>query len=151
MNSNDLIKNIKKDLENYPIDYMKKKAQDNRYPDNIYKYLAIYNSNTYDEIFQNEVEDFEINDTLLKNMENDLDNYLEINGSDKEDNKFTKALSLYLTFISKKPLHPVGDSKTHQVYESNGIYYCKDRVKYLKDDNSLCKYCVSKKANFFQF
>lgn len=151
MNSKILLKKIKKDLEDYPIEYLKKKAQDSRYPDNIYKHLTIYNTKIYDEIFTKECEDFNINDTLLKNLEKDLDNYLEINGTDDKDNKFTKALCLYLALIGKKPLHPVGDKKTYKVYLLNSNYYCKDRVKYIKDKNSLCKYCSAKKEGYFPF
>ena len=151
MKSKTLHEQIKKDLENYPIEYLEKKAKDKRYPDNLYKHLAIYNSNTYRDIFTKDVKDFNINDTILGNMEKDLDEYLEQNGVNEEENKYTKALCLYLALICEKPLHPFGDKETYKVYELNNEYYCKDRVKFIKDKNSLCKYCVCKKAIFSPF
>lgn len=50
MKSSELILYIKENIKNYPIEYLKKKVQDDRYPDSIRKRLAIYNSSIYDEI-----------------------------------------------------------------------------------------------------
>ena len=63
--------------------------------------------------------------------------------------EFIKYISLYLFFIAKKPLHPVGtpfESDIKGVFEENGVYYCNSKKRYIKEDNSLCLYCVAKKS-----
>ena len=121
MKATELLEKIRENLKDYPIDYLKNKATDDRYPDSITKRLAIYNSGIYDEIYGNEIEeDFEI-----------------------------RELSLYLVLIAKKPLHPFGDNpQKDNVYLQNGEFKCKSRITSIKDERSLCRYCVCKNAGF---
>ena len=56
MKATELLEKIRENLKDYPIDYLKNKATDDRYPDSITKRLAIYNSGIYDEIYGNEIE-----------------------------------------------------------------------------------------------
>ena len=64
---------IKKDLESYPIDYLRNKVTDPRYKDPLTKKLAKYNSEVYDEIFALEIaDDFEIKDGVIKNRRADI-------------------------------------------------------------------------------
>lgn len=51
MKSSKLLKIIKEELKDYPIDYLKNKVTDDRYKDPLVKKLAKYNSQTYDEIY----------------------------------------------------------------------------------------------------
>lgn len=51
MKASKLLDIIKKDLKNYPIDYLKNKVTDDRYKDPLTKKLAKYNSNVYDDIY----------------------------------------------------------------------------------------------------
>ena len=44
MQARELLGKIKENLKDYPIDYLKRKAIDDKYPDSITKRLAIYNS-----------------------------------------------------------------------------------------------------------
>ena len=100
MKATDLLEKIRENLKDYPIDYLKRKATDDRYPDSITKRLAIYNS-------------------------------------------------LYLVLIAKKPLHPFGDNPTkYDVFLENGEYKCKNRIIHIKDERSLCRYCVCKNAGY---
>ena len=112
MKATELLEKIRENLKDYPIDYLKNKATDDRYPDSITKRLAIYNSGIYDEIYGNEIEeDFEIRDSIIKNIEDDVDYYFSIyDPGDIETRDFTRELSLYLVLIAKKPLHPFGDN-----------------------------------------
>ncbi|WP_233126282.1 hypothetical protein [Methanobrevibacter sp. 87.7] len=50
MKASSLLNEIRENLKDYPIDYLKKKSTDDKYPDSITKRLAIYNSKIYDEI-----------------------------------------------------------------------------------------------------
>ena len=95
------------------------------------------------------LDDFEIKDKIIKNICDDLDYYFEMYGpSDVESQKFTKNISLYLSLISKKPLHPFSDNKKDEIYHLNGNYFCRNRVKYINDKNSLCRYCVCRNVDF---
>ena len=47
MKATDLLEKIRENLKDYPIDYLKRKATDDRYPDSITKRLAIYNSSIF--------------------------------------------------------------------------------------------------------
>ena len=124
MKATELLEKIRENLKDYPIDYLKNKATDDRYPDSITKRLAIYNS--------------------------DVDYYFSIyDPGDIETRDFTRELSLYLVLIAKKPLHPFGDNpQKDNVYLQNGEFKCKSRITSIKDERSLCRYCVCKNAGF---
>ena len=149
MKASELVLYIRENIKDYPIEYLKNKAQDDRYPDSITKRLAIYNSSIYDEIFANDIlEDFEINDGLIKRIEDDVNYYFSVyDPYDEENRDFTRNLCLYLALIAKKPFHPFGDNPNKDdIYYLNGEYFCKNKIKFLNDENSLCKLCVCKKA-----
>ena len=150
MNASELLEKIQNELKNYPIEYLKNKAADDRYPDSLTKKLAKYNSNVYDDIYEMVIlDDFVINDKIIENICDDLDHYFEIYGpGDEESQKFTKNISLFLTLISKRPLHPYSEDKKDEIYFSNGKYYCKNRVKYINDERSLCRYCICRNVGF---
>ena len=150
MKASKLLSMIKKNLEDYPIDYLKNKIIDPRYKDPLVKKLAKYNSEVYDEIFSLEIgDDFEIKDSVIKKMKNDIGYYFDTyTGGDEQNKRFTESISLYLALIAKKPLHPYSEDKKDDVYTSYGAYYCKGRVKYIHDKNSLCRYCVCRNVSF---
>ena len=148
MKASKLLKLIRENLKDYPIEYLKNKVTDERYKDPLTKKLAKYNSAVYDEIYEKDiVDDFEINDAVIKNIKNDIRYYFDIYG-DEQNKRFSENISLYLALISKKPLHPYSDDKKDDVYYFNENYYCKGRVKYIHDKNSLCRYCVCKNVGF---
>lgn len=150
MNASDLLRKIQDELKGYPIEYLKNKATDDRYPDSITKKLAKYNSNVYDDIYGTVIlDDFPIKDKIIQNICDDLDCYFEKYGpGDRESQEFTRNITLYLTLISKRPLHPYSENKNDEIYYSNGKYYCKNRARYINDENSLCRYCVCKNVGF---
>lgn len=150
MKASKLLSIIKKNLENYPIDYLRNKVTDPRYRDPLTKKLAEYNTGVYDEIFELEItEDFDVKDGVIKNIKKDIGYYFDTYaGGDEETKRFTENISLYLALIAKKPLHPFGEDKKDDVYILDGTYYCKGRMKYIHDKNSLCRYCVCKNVSF---
>lgn len=150
MKASKLLSMIKKDLESYPIDYLRNKVTDPRYRDPLTKKLAKYNSSVYDEIYATEIEDdFDIKDNIIKSMRADIGFYFDrYAGGDMETKRFTENISLYLALIAKKPLHPFSEDKSDDVYLFDGNYYCKGRMKYIHDKKSLCRYCVCKNVGF---
>ena len=151
MQARELLGKIKENLKDYPIYYLKRKAIDGKYPDSITKRLAIYNSSIYDEIYENNIEeDYEISDSVIKNIEDDVNYYFSIyDPGDIETRDFTRELSLYLVLIAKKPLHPYGnDPIKDNVFLENDEFKCKNRIIHIKDERSLCRYCVCKNAGY---
>ena len=150
MKASKLLSMIRKDLENYPIEYLRNKVTDPRYKDPLTKKLAKYNSEVYDEIYSVEItDDFEIKDGVIRNMRGDIGFYFErYAGGDDETKRFTENISLYLALIAKKPLHPFSEDKGDDVYHSDGEYYCKPRMTAIHDERSLCRYCVCKNVGF---
>ena len=150
MKASKLLKIIRKNLKDYPIDYLKNKAVDDRYKDPLTKKLAKYNSSVYDDIYETDIlDDFEIKDDIIKNIQSDIGFYFDRYApGDTETREFTKYISLYLALIAKKPLHPFGESNKDDIYFFNGDYYCKGRAKYIHDERSLCRYCICKNVSF---
>lgn len=151
MRATELLEIIRDELKDYPIEYLRNKATDERYTDPLVKKLAKYNSEVYDEIYSSEPEkDFEIKDGVITKFKADIDYYFETYaGGDIETREFTKYISLYLALIAKRPLHPFSDDKKDEVYRLDDSYYCKGRIKYINDKNSLCRYCVCQNAGYF--
>ena len=150
MKASKLLKIIREELKDYPIDYLKNKITDERYKDPLVKKLAKYNSQTYDEIYSTEItDDFDINDSTIKKLKGDINYYFDTYaGGDIETREFTKYLSLYLALIAKKPLHPYSKDQKDEVYEFNDSFYCKIRIKSIHDKRSLCRYCVCQNVGF---
>ena len=150
MKASKLLKIIQENLKDYPIDYLRNKATDDRYKDPLTKKLAKYKSTVYDEIYALEIkDDFEIKDAVIKNIQADIGFYFDRYASgDVETREFTKYISLYLALIAKKPLHPFSENKKDDVYYFDGDYFCKGRMKYIHDKKSLCRYCVCKNVGF---
>ncbi len=150
MKASVLLKIIQENLKDYPIDYLRNKASDDRYPDSITKKLAKYNTSVYDDIYETVIShDFDVKDNVIENMKSDIEFYFDNHLSgDSKTCEFTKYISLYLVLIAKKPLHPFSENKNDEVYHSNGDYFCKNRVKYIRDERSLCRYCVCRNVGF---
>lgn len=151
MKASDLLNEIRENLKDYPIEYLRNKVTDDRYKDPLTKKLAKYNSEAWDEIFALDItEDYDIKDGVVENFKNDIDFYFDTYaGGDEETREFTKYISLYLVLMAKRPLHPVGDNPAKdEVFLQNGEYKCKTRIVSIKDKNSMCRYCVCKNAGF---
>ena len=96
MKATALLEEIKENLKDYPIEYLRNKVTDDRYKDPLTKKLAKYNSETWDEIFAlNITEDYDIKDGVVENLKNDIDFYFDTYaGGDEETREFTKYISL---------------------------------------------------------
>ena len=150
MKASKLLKIIRENLKDYDIEYLRNKAVDDRYKDPLTKKLAKYNSSVYDDIYGTDIlDDFDISDNIIKNIQKDIGFYFDRYApGDEETREFTKNISLYLALIAEKPLHPYSEDKKEEVYEFNGDFYCKGRIKYIHDKYSLCRYCVCKNVGF---
>ncbi len=132
------------------------KYKDKVKPDNsslekspVHNAMSQYNLQNFHEILNSPYKEMEhvVDEEELNDMENRIDNYFSIYCPDDEEFKeFIKIISIYLTFIVKKPLHPVGiefsDGTT--VYQKENTYYCTGKKLHLKEEYSLCKCCVAR-------
>lgn len=148
MKSSELFLKIKQDIEHY-----KSRVNDNNKnisenPDSIDYIMSKYNQDNFNEIMNlslDELGDYEIDEKELNDFQNRIDYFFSLYAPDDEDFKeFIKAISLYLTFIAKKPLHPPGTefSNGKRVYKNQNMHYCTVKSEFIKDKLSLCKYCV---------
>jgi uncharacterized protein (UPF0305 family) len=114
--------------------------------------MSKYNLNNFNEIMNVSFEglDNEIPGEKLKDFQDRIDHYFGLYApNDEEFKEFIKAISLYLTFIAEKPLHPPGVvfSNGKGVYKKQNVYFCTGKSEFIKDNMSLCKYCVCKQMN----
>ena len=144
MKASKLLLKLKKCMEKY-----KPKMQDSGEKDSLNQIMSKYNLENFNEImnFQPDKLDEEIDEVKLNDLKNRIDHYFSLYAPEDNDFKeFIKAISIYLTFIAKKPLHPPGIvfSNDERVYKKDNTYYCTGKRTFIKDNRSLCKYCVCK-------
>jgi uncharacterized protein (UPF0305 family) len=105
--------------------------------DIFHEILSIGDIETDRKIDRQELEDFTLQ----------IDRYMDAQAPGQDQlKKYIRIISTYLVFIAKRPLHSpdiafFGDSK---ITEENGNYFCPAKHVYIKDQDSLCKYCVCK-------
>jgi uncharacterized protein (UPF0305 family) len=143
MKSDELFQEIKEKLLLYP-----PKKSELEKEDDINYLISEYDFNTYNEIMNlnmlniiNEnIEDWKINE-----FKNRIDTNFKNWNMEEGLREYIKYISLYLTFISKQPLHPYKNNKNlFGVYEKNSEFYCCNKKKFNKEENSLCFYCICK-------
>lgn len=89
----------------------------------------------------------DIDSDVLLEFSTCIDRYMDENAPDQIDlKKYVRMVSIYLTFIVKKPLHPPGMifSGGEKIISKDNYFYCSLKNKQLDQELSLCKYCVSK-------
>ncbi len=87
----------------------------------------------------------EIDTDKLEDLKHAIDHYFDFYAPyDEEFKEFIKIISIYLTFIEKKPLHPPGIvfSGGRTVYQRGKIYYCTGKKYFKNEEESLCNFCV---------
>ena len=110
--------------------------------------ISAYNLENFNEINRSILKgnDYEIDEKELKDFRQSIDHYFSLYApNDKEFKEFIKIISLYLTYIAKKPLHPPGIifSNGSKVYQSDDSYFCSGKNIFIKDEVSLCRFCIA--------
>jgi len=111
------------------------------------RHLGDYNYTAYREILDLDgiAPDFEIDPRTVEEFEQILHRYLDTYAPGREDlKKYIVGVSLYLTFIAKRPLHPPGVpfSDEIRVERKRDSYYCSGKRRFLNDPSSCCRFCV---------
>lgn len=115
----------------------------------VHNKMSEYNLENFNQIVNSSFEgsDEEVDEKKLNDFKGSIDHYFKLYSSEDEQFKeFIKIISIYLTFIAKKPLHPPGIifSNGATVYQNGNSFYCTGKKVFIKDNPSLCKYCICK-------
>lgn len=111
--------------------------------------LGKYNYETCTEILSRDciIPDFPLDPAAVRTFEDAISRYLDTYAPGKPDLKrYVTAISLYLTFIAKKPLHPpdVAFSDEISITRDGNGYICTGKRRFIRDPGSLCRFCVCK-------
>ena len=149
--SSKLFLKLKREIESY-----RSKIKTNKRliieENSIHNKMSEYNLENFNQItnssFTGSEED--VDEKKLNDFNESIDHYFKLYAPDDEEFKeFIKIISVYLTFIAKKPLHPPGIifSNGATVYQRGNSFYCTGKEIFLKDNPSLCKFCICKKIS----
>jgi uncharacterized protein (UPF0305 family) len=150
MYSNELLKSLKIDAsafaENNLLEKLKR-LEAKRLEMSKMQVLLKYNIDTMLELKcqTRSVENKWIDDIKVDNLRAAIDTYMDKYATGQEEQKtFIKIISVYLTFIAKKPLHPGGffDPAGKVVFKDGNIV-CPVKAKEINKDVSLCCFCIS--------
>jgi uncharacterized protein (UPF0305 family) len=148
--SSKLFQKLKKDIKKYQSKVLSNEILLNKKNNSIVAIISAYNLDNFNEIIGSVViqeNDDEINEIELEDFKLSIDHYFSTYApDDQEFREFIKIISLYLTYIAKKPLHPPGItfSNGSKVYQRDGNYFCTGKSIFIKDKLSLCRYCIAK-------
>ncbi len=126
MKSSELFLKLQKSMEQYKSKVKLNDTFDEK--DKSVQYImSRYNLENFNEIINSSYKelDDEVDEEELKDLENRIDEYFSLYAPDDEEfREFIKKISVYLTFIAKKPLHPpwIKFSKGTMVYKKGDTY-----------------------------
>jgi uncharacterized protein (UPF0305 family) len=107
-----------------------------------------YNSEIFSEIIDSthQIKNSQLDPDLIEEFSSRLDAYMDKHAPDRADlKKYVRVVSLYLTFIAEKPLHPpdllmLGIDRG---ISRNGEYYCSGPESQKNETIFMCRYCVA--------
>jgi uncharacterized protein (UPF0305 family) len=144
MKTSELLLKLKKEAELYKKLVKAPDKSDN----SINSIMSRYNYENFHEILQPSFkgEDEDLDDERIEDLRMRIDHYFSLHAPDDEDFRdFIKLISTYLVFIAKKPLHPPGTvfEDGSRVYKGKDSYICTGKRKFMTEELSLCRYCIS--------
>ena len=146
--SSKLFLKLERDIKQYQSKVSSKRTLSDKDNNSLMDIISAYNLKNFNEIISLKFKgnDEEIDEKELKDFKLSIDHYFSLYAPDNEEfREFIKIISLYLTYIAKKPLHPPGItfSNGSKVYQREDIYFCTGKKIFIKDEFSLCRYCVA--------
>jgi uncharacterized protein (UPF0305 family) len=149
IDANALFLELKREAESIPQALIPKTPEHGVDAGNVSQVMSDYDLEIFREILRKDrVEaDHRIDRKTLDDFTSKIDRYMDEQAPGQDQLKrYICIISTYLVFIAKRPLHSpglafFGDSK---IVKKNDTYYCPAKSVYIKDKDSLCKYCVCK-------
>jgi hypothetical protein len=150
MYASELLTRIRCDLDTIPkyISRIERERQEKRGdPSDVLTHLGDYNYATYVETcHRDSIEpDFPLDPGTVKECEDALGRYLDQNAPGNRDlKKYVTAISLYLVFIARRPLHPpdVAFSQEIRVTKRGESYVCTGKQRHGDNTDAICRFCV---------
>jgi uncharacterized protein (UPF0305 family) len=150
MYASGLLSRIRCDLDTIPeyLARIERERQEKREdPRGMLSLIGDYNYATYTEIRRRDSPepDFPVDPGAVKECEDALGRYLDRNAPGNNDLKrYVTAISLYLIFIARRPLHPpdVAFSPDLRITKSGDFFICTGKARYRSDPFSVCRFCV---------
>jgi uncharacterized protein (UPF0305 family) len=107
-----------------------------------------YNSAVFSEIIGStpQIKNRELDPNLIEEFSSRLDAYLDKNAQGQTDlKKYIRVVSLYLTFIAEKPLHPPGMVMRgiDRGISRDGKYFCFGPRSRKNEPIFMCQYCAA--------
>jgi uncharacterized protein (UPF0305 family) len=149
MNTDDLLRQLRLESARFQLKDIETKLSETRKlqserPQPL-RSLSIYNYETFLELHRPSPagEPMLVNEKKLREMEAELDRYLAKHMPGEDDYKrFIRIVSVYLTFIARKPLHPPGMfNENGQAVYKDGKAVCPLRFEEITKPGSLCRVC----------
>lgn len=155
INSCELFFLLKKEAANISSEYLTKvngkETENVQSPRGSLRYkidcLTRYNRKKFSEIKDRACPDIleEIDIEKLEDFTFRINKYMDEYAPDQSDLKeYIRIISIYLTFIAKEPLHPLGMfvNEKQTIFKQDGVYHCPAKSKHILEEMSMCKYCV---------
>ena len=144
-----LFHELKREAESIPQAMIPKAPEHSVNVSDVSHAMSKYDLDIFHEILDmDDVEtDHRIDRQELEDFTLQIDRYMDAQAPGQDQlKKYIRIISTYLVFIARRPLHSpdiafFGDSK---IVKKNDIYFCPAKNVYIKDQDSLCKYCVCK-------
>ncbi len=120
-------------------------AQENS---SIHQKMSEYNLENFNLILKSSFDwiDEDVDENKLNDLKESIDHYFKLYApEDVQFKEFIKIISIFLTFVSKKPLHPPGIifSNGATVFQNGESFYCSGKKVFRKEDLSLCNFCIA--------
>lgn len=149
IDANALFRELKREAESIPQALVPKAPEHGVNASNVSQVMSNYDLEIFREILgRDHVEaDHRIDRKKLEDFTSTIDRYMDEQAPGRDQlKKYVRIISTYLVFIAKRPLHSpdivfFGDSR---IAMKNNTYFCPAKRVYIKDKDSLCKYCVCK-------
>ena len=109
--SSKLLHKLKRDIKKYQSKVLSNEVLSDKNDNSLMDIISIYNLENFNEIVGLSIieNDDEIDEKELEDFKMSIDHYFSLYAPDDEEFKeFIKLISLYLTYIARKPLHPPG-------------------------------------------
>jgi uncharacterized protein (UPF0305 family) len=149
MNISQLVENLQAQLSSLLKDQVFAKARQNRVAQKkseLEDAIIFHNWSVSEEILHRDASSASgiVSDRKIDDFRNHITTYLEKNGTgNKGYDCYITIVSEYLSFVVHQPLHPlaVRHQENKPPEDSDRGKYCGWRAHYIKDHNSLCRYC----------
>lgn len=160
LDSKKLLQQLQKEAEVWPFEEVEQQYRNWKpieYPAESVEYLneknALYNIETLIELKCNDGKFFPENIPVpyFQKFVDCINSYMDQCAPGQSQFKdYIRILSLYRTYVAKKPLHPVGLQMPGggTIYKKGRDYFCTAKQQHIHDGNSMCRFCVAKMCEY---